>query len=122
MFGHFGKNRLKRASFLIEGQDSKEHKVKQLDFIDSSCEGSFSENIVKYKFTSTDRSCICYAFFTKLFTNHQMTVKFMNIISDGLSIQFQGPCTLINISVNMPELARRLFFICNPWTDVKKSP
>lgn len=27
-----------------------------------------------------------------------------------------------HIAVNLPELAKRLFFICCPWTDVTKSP
>ncbi len=31
----------------------------------------------------------------------------------------QGQYILINISVNMPELAERLVFICSPWPDVK---
>ena len=34
----------------------------------------------------------------------------------------QGRCTLIDIPVNAPELANRLFFICSPWTDVESHP
>ena len=32
----------------------------------------------------------------------------------------QGQCILINISVNIPELAKRLFFFCSPYTDLKE--
>ena len=35
---------------------------------------------------------------------------------------WQGQCTLIDITVNAPELANRLFFICSPWTDVDSHP
>ena len=34
----------------------------------------------------------------------------------------QGQCILINMSVNMPELAQRLVFICCPWPSVSWQP
>ena len=34
----------------------------------------------------------------------------------------QGQCSLTHISVNVSELAKRIFFLCSPWADVVSHP